>query len=474
MPVPDFVRLSAFEARWLAEAIRLREEAGGPLADRDAVAAARAAEGDLEARIVHRAGQLGARDGMARTITSWRARSRLLLMLGAAVALTGGFGAALAVLGDGSRAVNVVWALGGLLGVHLLSLVLWAVGLAVGGGDVGGAVGRAWLWLSSHTATGPAAVHVAKALGGLLVRAGLLRWWLGAVTHGLWLIALAGALVGLLVTLSARRYGFVWETTILSADVFVDLVRVVGGLPAQVGFAVPHAALVQASGAAPVFDEAARRAWSSWLVGCLVVYGVVPRALLWALCLGLWRVGRARLRLDPALPGYALLAARLAPASERIGVTDADPGRFARPRANGPHTVAGASALLVGLELPADAAWPPALPAGVRDAGVIDSREERRRLLAALQADPPARLLIACDARQTPDRGSLELIAGLSRYAGEIRVWLTEADVAPGGGRTEHWREALRDIGLAPARIIDSAAMALDWLRGGRAEAENG
>ncbi|QTQ33177.1 DUF2868 domain-containing protein [Aromatoleum bremense] len=472
MPAPDSTRLTAFESRWLAEALRLREEAAGPLDDRDAVAAVRAIDGGVEERIVRRALLLGEHEGMAGMIAAWRARSRLVLMLASAVALASGFGAALAVLGDGTRAVNVVWTLGGLLGVHLLSLLLWALGLSLGGRDAGGALGRVWLWLSTRLSpAGPAAGYVAKALAGLLGRARLLRWWLGAVTHGLWFAALCGALLGLLATLSARRYGFAWETTILSADVFVHLVRIVGWLPAQVGFAVPDAEHVRASGVAAAVDEAARIAWSSWLLGCVTMYGIVPRALLWAVCLVLWRVGRARLRLDLALPGYAVLVARLAPASERIGVTDADPGHFAGPRADGTHPLGSGAPLAVGLELPAGAGWPSALPAGVRDAGVIDSREQRKRLVAELQADPPARLLVACDARQTPDRGSLELIAELSRHAGDCRVWLTGGDGA--GGHAPHWRESLDGIGMEAERVIGTPADAMDWLRGAGTGAEN-
>lgn len=472
MPALDSMRLTAFESRWLAEAIRLREEAAGALDDREAVAAVRATDGGVEARIVRRALLLGEHEGMAGMIAAWRGRSRLVLMLVSVVALASGFGAALAVLGDGTRAVNVVWALGSLLGVHLLSLLLWGVGLSLGGRDAGGSLGRVWLWLSMRLSpAGPAAVYVAKALAGLLGRARLLRWWLGAVTHGVWFAALCGALIGLLATLSARRYGFAWETTILSADVFVHLVRILGWLPAQVGFAVPDAEQVRASGTAATVDEATRIAWSSWLAGCMTMYGIVPRALLWAMCLVLWRVGRARLRLDLALPGYAVLAARLAPGSERIGIMDADPGRFAGSRADGAHLAGRGSPLAVGLELPRSAAWPPVLPARVRDAGVIDSREQRKRLLAELQADPPVRLLVACDAGQTPDRGSLELIADLSRYAGDCRVWLTGGGRA--GGYAPHWRESLDRIGMMPERVIDTPAAAMDWLRGAGTGAEN-
>ncbi|WP_332674110.1 DUF2868 domain-containing protein [Aromatoleum sp.] len=469
---PDSLRLSSFELRWLAEALRRREERSGPLEDREAVAAACTAGGGLEARVLRRAQVLGEREGLAAGVTSWVGRARLATLLLGALALASGFGAAVAVLGDGTRAVNVVWALGGLLGIHLLSLLLWLAGLGLGGRDGGGLLGRAWLGLSSRLSGARETVDVTQALVGLLGPPRLLRWWLGAVTHGVWLAALAGAVVGLIVTLATRRYGFVWETTILPADAFVRAVRLVGGLPAQFGFAMPDAEAVRASGDAVQSGEAARIAWSSWLLGCVVAYGVVPRLFLASVCFGLWRSGRSRLRIDVALPGYAVLVPRLMPASERIGVTDADPGRMPGPHVEGRRSGGTGRAMLVALELAGQADWPPPLPPGASDAGVVDSREDRKQAVAALRADPPARLLVACDARQSPDRGSLELIAELSRHANDSRVLLVGAGQMDAGDRRQHWRDGLRGIGMASERVDDNPARALAWL--GATEREDG
>jgi hypothetical protein len=456
-------RFSAFESRWLAEALRLRESTAGGLEDAEAVRAARQVAGDAEQRILIRAQVLGEREGLAQVVAAWRPRARLLLLVLSLLAVISGFGVALAVLGDGSRPVNVVWALGGLLGVHLLSLLLWLLGLWLGGRDAGGALGHAWLWLSARFLSGQAVAQVTGALGSLLGRSGLTRWWLGAVTHGLWLLALAGALAGLLVTLAARRYGFVWETTILPAEVFVRFIQTVGWLPAQAGFAIPDAAAVRAGGTGVLADEAVRIAWSSWLLGCVVIYGIVPRLLLWLLCLGLFVFGRRRLRLDLSLPAFATLAARLAPASERIGVTDAAPAALRRAHVGLRHPVGSHAAVLLGLELRPDLPWPPALTSAVRDAGVVDSREQRRRTLTQLAAAPPARLLIACDPRLSPDRGSLEFIAELSRHAGECRVWLVQPAAGDDPARREHWRESLREIGLETQALLEDADRALAW-----------
>nr|WP_247003188.1 DUF2868 domain-containing protein [Aromatoleum buckelii] len=82
-------------------------------------------------------------------------------------------------------------------------------------------------------------------------------------------------------------------------------------------------------------------------------------------------------------------------------------------------------------------------------------------------------MLVACDARQTPDRGSLELIAELSRHAGDCRVWLTGGEGAGAGGHAPHWRESLDGIGMRAERVIETPAAATDWLRGAETGAEH-
>ncbi len=74
--------------------------------------------------------------------------------------------------------------------------------------------------------------------------------------------------------------------------------------------------------------ESARQAWAGWLVGVLLVYGLLPRLGLALLCLWRWRRGRATLRLDLNLPGYAQLRERLMPSGERLGVNDTAPAQL--------------------------------------------------------------------------------------------------------------------------------------------------
>jgi hypothetical protein len=457
--------LSEFEARWLAEALRLHEQGKPPVEDEQAVRFACDAAREAEQRICWRARWLGARNGMVAVLLAWRARGAWAMGLLTLLAALSGAGAALAVLGDGSRPANVLWVLGSLLGAHFVSLLAWFVLIWARGGGSEGVVGRCWLWLTARMAGRGMPLQIAHALTGLLERAGALRWLLGAISHGVWLAALLAAVAGLLVALSLRRYGFVWETTILPADVFVRFVEVSGWLPGVLGFATPDAEAVRLSGVVAVADDAVRRVWSSWLIGCVVAYGILPRALAWLACVVLFDLGRRRVRLDLNLPAYALLVHRLAPLGERIGVTDPAPSGLPHARVQGAHAVEGHATLLVGLELRDDVDWPPQpLPATVRDGGVVDSRAQRQGLVARLAADPPQRLLIACDPRLSPDRGSLEFIADLSRHAGICRVWLVGADRQGESARAGHWREALLELGLQRQDIMERRDAALQWL----------
>ena len=452
--------LTPLQNLWLTETIRLREEHAGPLDDLEANRLARAAGGDLPSRIARRALWLAERDGLTAALKHWLQGARLALVLLMIFAVLSGAGLAFAALGQ--TPVNVFWALGSLLGINLILLLSWALGL-IFAGEHGATLGRLWLWLSEKFARDAKAAQLAPALLLLLQRKKLNRWALGALVNGLWLLAMLSALILLLTLMATRRYGFVWETTILGADTFIHVTQALGYLPSLLGFNVPTEEMIRASGAGALDIESARQAWATWLVGVLVVYGVLPRLLLALFCLWRWNRGKAALRLDLNLPGYAQLRERLMPTSERLGVNDPEPAQLHRIESNVGER-ASEGALLVAIELDEQRPWPPVLPKNVSNAGILDSRESRHKLLEQLSRFPPARLAIVCDPRRSPDRGSLALIAELARNAGATRIWLLQAP--PGealdGQRLGDWHAALQQLELP---FADCAPM--NWLESG-------
>ena len=454
--------LTPLQNLWLTETVRLREEHAGPLEDLEANRLARSAGGDLPTRIQHRALWLAERDGLTAALKHWLQGARLALIVLAVLAVVSGAGLGFAALGDGQTPVNVFWALGSLLGLNLILLISWALGL-VFAGEHGATLGRLWLWLSEKLARDAKAAQLAPALLLLLQRHKLNRWAVGTLVNGLWLLAMLSALVILLTLMATRRYGFVWETTILSADTFVAMTQALGALPAQLGFSVPTVEMIRASGDAALNIESARQAWAAWLVGVLLIYGVLPRLLLMLFCRWRWKTGQAKLHLDLNLPGYAQLRERLMPTSERLGISDAAPEKLHRVE-SGVTDQQSDGALLVAIELDDQRPWPPQLPKTVGNAGILDSRESRHRLLEQLSRFPPARLVIACDPRRSPDRGSLALIAELARNAAATRVWLLQAP--PGEAldaeRLGDWHIALQQLELP---FADCAPM--NWLETG-------
>ncbi|MBX9753610.1 MAG: DUF2868 domain-containing protein [Pseudomonadaceae bacterium] len=450
------------EQLWLSEAIRLREACGERLEDREANRLARAAGGDLSRRIQTRALWLASRDGQLAALEHYQQGARLALAILLLLALCSGAALAFGALGDGQRPVNLLWALASLLGLNLLMLAGWLLSWLLPG-HTSGTLGQLWQWLSTKLARDAQTAQLLPALMLLLQRQRLSRWGFGLLSHGLWLLTLSSALVMLMLLLASRRYGFVWETTLLPNESFVSLTQALGAVPALLGFSLPDSQMIRASGSAALLDDSSRQAWASWLLGVLLVFGLLPRLLLTLLCLGCWQHGKRRLSLDLSLPDYQMLRTQLQPSSERLGISDSAPQLTPSTAANA-NQQASSGALLVAIELDPQRPWPPALPKTVADAGVLDSREQRQHLLEQLSRFPPARLAIACDPRRSPDRGTLALLGELARSAAATRIWLLPA--APGEAldseRLSDWHQALAQLQLPHA---DSAPF--NWLETG-------
>lgn len=458
---------SDFRQYWLAETIRLRESQWGPLQDSKETRRARALGNDFAQRLLLRARYLGQREGTDNLIHSWTNGSRLAFILLMALALLTGSAAALGALGDGTRQVNIILALTAMLGLHALTFLFWCAGSAIPNTGSHTGLGDLWLWLTRKLARGPDAALVPRALVGLLARHKALRPLLGAVSHALWSTALIAMLLTLVALLSARRYTFNWETTLLSPDAFVGLTRGLGWLPSKLGFDIPSEAVIRASDGLQALPDYAQTLWSSWLIGCLVCYGLMPRMLALLATTFNTVVRMKKLSLDTRLPGYIELRDRLDPPSLPGGIdAPAPPAQSQSLRRDHPVYASGDHAL-VGLELAPDQPWPPTtLTESVTDLGMIDDRLQRRLLLDALHAQPPVRLLIVCDARQTPDRGVIATIAELAAMVESTRVLILGA-VDPAHGvleRRDQWVQQLQKAGFFSEDIEVDLPSALTWL----------
>ena len=435
--------LPPLQTLWLCEAVRLREEQTGLLEDNEACRKARSTQGALAQRLTVRGLFLAKRDGLVSAMQHWLQGAKLALWLLILSALISGVILAKTALSGAPLAVNIFWALAGLLGLNLLSLIAWFFSL-IFSAQTSSPLSQAWLWLSNKLARDAKAAQLAPALLVLLQRHHLLRWGLGRLLHGWWLMTLTTALISLVALLATRRYGFVWESTIVASDSFVMLVNSLGTPATWFGFALPDADLIRNSGIQALENEHARHIWASWLLGMLLIYGIAPRLACALFCEWRWRRGVQRLQLNADDPVWQSLHERVQPNSERLGIMDAAPSEL--PRSVAGSQLTGNTAVLLAIELDESINWPPELPAAVLNAGIIDTREQRRMILEQLSASPPVRLLIACNPQRSADRGTLHLIAELSRTATQTRVWLLPT--SNNDERLNNWQEQLDGLNI--------------------------
>ena len=459
---------------WVAEAVQLIEQ-NGPLDDPQALARAHRSGLSLREQLRERAWLLGERLGLAAQLARWRGAAWLLALLLAAavVALTNGL--LFAVLADG-RSINAASAFVSALGLHALTLLFWLGSLLLARG--GRSQTNGMLSLGRFLATlvlrlpfwrGPQAAPMLRAGTRLVARERLAPWVFGLGSHLVWTVGFVFVLLGLLLGFAFREYRLTWETTILSPQWFAAFARTTGALPALLGVPVPglDAAAGQFAGAWPARDAA----W--WLLACVALYGLLPRALC-ALWCG-WVVRRALRRIDIDLsdPYYQRLLARLQ-ALEPALVTDAEqPGAAfvrARSAARGAFTQARA---VVGFELAGHLPWPPPglgpdADYIVRIAGSMDEQAQVQERLAVLR---PRTLLVVCDAAASPDRGTARFLREAALSAQRCALVLSAASGGDGSEmRTQagvrRWRDWMQGAGLADWGVFEQPANAAAWWQG--------
>lgn len=427
---------------WTCESIRNREMSWGPMEDHQALASAMRMD-DLTSQVIARARQLGQSIGLATGMHQLRRAGLIALALVLVAALMAGASAALSALGNDRQPVNIVWALLGLVGINAISLLAWLVSLGLTGKQ-GSWIADGWQWLTGKLVKGPASTLAMQSWWSMWQRSGGHRWMLGSLTHAAWALATLSAIVVLLVSLATRHYTFVWETTLLPPGVFIALTASLGWLPAQLGFPIPDMETIRTSSHTASTLPDAQRAWSGWLIGCIAVYGLLPRAMLGLLSFAMLYRARLKISINLSEPYYMQLVQRLQPLAQppagnapSARVMEVSGSRHAAPLS------LEDACLLTAIEPGVDAPWPPTgLGARIQAIPAIDSRESRHAVTQLLGAHAPRRLAIAIDARHTPDRGTLRLVLELSSHAGQTLAWLRH-------GHDPHARNSLWQSRLA-------------------------
>jgi len=439
----------------LAETVRRMDEAHGEFElDNQATQMAARMPVPPEDRILERARHLQASNRLLGDIEHLLSAARWLTVVLMALGFLAGIAAASGLRSGGST-IALSHALLVLLGVPILLLLAWAlISLFGNKGGAAGLPGRIvwWLMVLFTRRFGLAAHrrHLAASVGELgRVRGHTL---MALATHAFWLTFFLGCITWLSLRFLGLRFDFSWETTLLSGRWLEDLIMAVGWLPAWLfGLALPSAEQAQAvlSDQSPASD---RGLWAGYLISALVLYGLIPRALLAAWFLVSWR--RARLDLDLSRPGYLRLLPALSGPSQSIGTRGEPPSKADLKRRSKSVEGGTGGAVLVGVELDHDATrWPPEVP-DCRVLGRADNRRQRGEIMQALELlEPrPGKIVALCSLARSPDRGTMAFLGELAefapleiRLADESRLEDLGIEASP---RLKDWRETAHRFGL--------------------------
>ncbi len=420
--------ISDFDKRVLIEQLRYIETEDSLVDDVDILATDVVGHGEFAARLWQRAERLIVHNELMPALRRATKRSRIAKGVALSVAVVlGALATNFAVSAD--TTINIYWLLLVLLGFNLLSMLLWLVGISFKlDGLVAGVLAQLTSWVpgqfkeKSQASAAADRAWLACNFGG---RVG--KWQFSTITHQLWLAYLLSGLAVLLLALMARQYDFVWGTTLLSDSAFVSLTELLGRPLQVLGLTTPTAEQVQQTriGAELPLTVTQRNSWAQFLLGALLMFGVLPRFLLWCWAMAMRTVARRDFALDDYLPYYISLRQQLLPLAGHGEIVDADAFPPAAPEMaainSATHSVP-IDAQWVAVELGEEIDWPPAFVGKDKNLGLVKDRQSLADIVQRLEKQPGEVVAVAVLAARAPDRGVQRAITSL--FATGTQPWL--------------------------------------------------
>ncbi|MDN7135227.1 DUF2868 domain-containing protein [Pseudidiomarina terrestris] len=432
---------SRFEQFWLAEYQRQHDQADLPkqlqaldLRELDASQSTRQ-------QLLTRALRIAERRGTATQLNAWQRNRRLLTVVMGFTALILGMLATQAVLTQ-AQPLSLLFALILLLLPNLVMLLLWlllhfnshkphgitAVGLQV----------MNWLGAKTSRQSGfsERPITLSEAWLRHVQQQRLLAPLMALASHGFWLLISLSSWLTLLLYLSFNDYQFHWATTILQQPQLVAIAELLNSVPGLLfDTQVP---LPTESGGDNEFANLAGR----WLASCVLVYAILPRALLVLLSLAWFAVKVRRMRLDERAPGHVAVVQALRQQQHQPQVVDPDQGQQHEDLQFN-YAEQGQGQLVASLDYEANPKWGEGSAAA--NFGVIDSHARKRALLDELQQQPRQEVAMRIAANLTPDRSSLRFLAQLAPFTRTLRVQLVTTE---GDTYLSQWQSLLDRYGV--------------------------
>lgn len=348
--------------------------------------------------------------------------SRIILVL----ALILGGGAALNATGD-TATLNIYWLLVVLLGFNFLAMLLWGIGITLSiQGLSAGIVAQLVRWLPFQLGKrekDSVATLATRAWWETCLFGGVGKWRISLLTHQFWLIYLLAGMGTLILLMLAKQYDFVWGTTLLPEKSLPELTQFLAAPMQWLHLAAPDSQQIAASRIGiGVQDAAVRNVWAEFLMGALIIYGVLPRLLLTLFAFLMLKLAEYRYKLDLYLPYYVTLRQSLFANEYVASVIDHDPGVVQQSPTPIAHKERGKhiseEKLVIGVELDHHIIWP-------RDMQCQENIMDQQSLLRAMAIIKKSRyaLFIGVAAHRLPDRGVQRIIKKMVALASGP-IWL--------------------------------------------------
>ncbi len=437
-------------------------------------------------KLHRRAKRIDSNGKLANTLQKIDSRIKAIILLLSFLWSVSGFLGLFALLN--ANVVNFFYVLICLLGFHTLMLVGWIIFTIIS--DKNKPTLFASLVSPSHLIRGKDDVTLSavKLYQRQLQHSGM-RWYLGTISHQLWLATLCGMLLALIVLLMVRDFTFSWESTLLSADTVAIMVSGLAWLPDLVGFPTPSPEQVLqsqqfASNSALLTTGASRELsakvissyeWAMLLIGSLLMYGVVPRLIVWVMCLLLFH--SKKMSIDLTLPYYQKILdfwSRKV-VDEDDFVEKLDTKKDSNTSKNLPQVaMIDGKKLAVLLEYPHEnQRWYFPVSTddksttdqdgnteqlieydGFENYGIVDDREDIDKLIEYLQSHK-VQVILGVHSTALPDRGTLRKLDKIAKHAkyGMLVQLLADSNSnqpqsPQQSQRLQQWEQALMERGI--------------------------
>ncbi|NLQ18871.1 DUF2868 domain-containing protein [Marinomonas sp. M1K-6] len=231
------------------------------------------------------------------------------------------------------------------------------------------------------------------------------KWLVSSISHGAWGCYLFAGWMMTLLLLLTNQVNFVWETTLLSDNAFIQLTQTLSVIPQWFGISLPNQLDILASRVDLVSQTAAtRQHWANFLLASIMLYGVLPRLILTAICLGLYHVKRATQPLST--PEKIIQNRYRQQAKQSRHILDADHHPASHSATNANNASNG--------PLPSNALsqhwalyeWSQAKPDSLRQPRSLSLLNNRQQQDDFLASPSDEAMYILVDAKQSPDRGT--------------------------------------------------------------------